>query len=232
MIKNRLTTYHNRVYIQIKHISKRNQEGLSLTELLVASMLIGIVMLGVVGFNVAITSLSETSRKSSVGSIQTAATMARLKRDIENVVGDVNNPGILENPSIISNGDRVVTLAIRQEAGTPEDYSDDNWVCWAVGVSGDLKRCVNPPHFVNGRPNPPKQATVQECTGIPWQNYCVDFLKTNNIDFMDVNRDTDGRILYIDLTLSYLANTEKDVHLLSNPETIYRTRINPSMTTE
>lgn len=208
-------------------MTKFGRKGLSLTELLVASMLIGIVMLGVIGFNFTITAMQNTSSGAATSTVRAASTMALLRRDIEKAIGDPDNPGIL--PRIIGTD---FMLAIRQENAatpTPGDYTDDQWICWHHGSSHDLRRCANPPVFLAGRPNPNPNFSGNDChTGL----YTLNCLETTHLSvpaYYDVIKNSDGQIEYVKLSVSVRPDTNSPADPLNNPETTLTTRVSPTM---
>lgn len=208
---------------------KNNIKGLSLTELLVASALIGIVMLGVVGFNVAITTMQNTTMSATSGAISAATAISILRRDIQEAIGDSNNPGILESHP---NGSTEHLLAIRTENGnppTPDDYSDDNWTCWsATDADPVLRRNFQPVYFQNNRPNPPNSNfTLDNCTqSLRSQQVNIPL---SDSDFFSIQPNATGGISSVELTISTLANPDEDPDPLTNPVTVLTTKINPLM---
>jgi Tfp pilus assembly protein PilW len=210
-------------------MKKLGRSGLSLAELLVASILVGIVMLGVIGFNFAITTMQNTSSGASVSAVRAAGAMALLRRDIEKAIGDPDNPGILPR-AIVDD----FMLAIRQENAstpTPGDYTDDQWVCWHHGVSSTLRRCVNPPVFLAGRPNPDPDFSVRDCMtgGGTMAQYCTEITTLSEADYYNVVRNGDGQIEYVELSVSVRPDKDSSADPLNNPETTLTTRVNPTM---
>ncbi|MBI5415356.1 MAG: prepilin-type N-terminal cleavage/methylation domain-containing protein, partial [Candidatus Omnitrophica bacterium] len=69
------------------------KNGLTLTELLVATILMGIVMAGVASFSLVVKQAGETTSSGTVLAIQTAAAMHYIKEDALSAVGDNSNRG-------------------------------------------------------------------------------------------------------------------------------------------
>jgi len=104
------------------HIRKKN--GLTLTELIVACVLIGIVMIGVVSFSLTIKQIQGSSSKLAILKMQTIAAVKEMSRDASMAIGDQNDPGVVVDtlntpPQFIS---------FRHDLSrTPETYTDDTW---------------------------------------------------------------------------------------------------------
>ena len=114
---------------------------MTLAELLVASILMGIVMVGVISVNYAMKRMESTTSKATLLGMQTAAAMNHITRNGLLAVGYENNPGIvlaLNTPPDTS------YLSFRQDtASTPGDFSDDQWVIYTdIGEANHLYTCT------------------------------------------------------------------------------------------
>lgn len=114
------------------------KQGLTLVELIVASMLIAIVLLGVVAFNLSLTQIQDDSFNQSTLSIQASTAMNYLKDDISMATGTRIKPGI----SIYSTSANS-SLCLRQPDDTLLSLDDNSWIChiWD-NTSKNLRRCV------------------------------------------------------------------------------------------
>ena len=99
--------------------SKR--KGITLTELLVASILIGIVMVGVIAVSFAIKKMQETTNKSALLAMRATAVITHMTKNVALAVGYQDDPGIVV-------GERWVS--IRQEQGESGNFTDDLWVIY------------------------------------------------------------------------------------------------------
>ncbi len=131
--------------------------GLTLVELIVASMLIAIVLLGVVAFNLSLTQIQDESFKQSTLSIQASTAMNYIEDDISMAVGNNSNPGYRTRPG---------TLCLRRPDNTPLDLNDNSWICYIFDSgNNNLKRCVPtnpnavPPIAFVCNTNPPNVVT-------------------------------------------------------------------------
>lgn len=122
-----------------------NLKGVTLTELLVSTILIGIVMVGVVGFNLLIKNFQDSSNKGTSIAIKAASALSFLRKDAGLAVGNALDSGVLtffDTPSAPRS-----TICFRHDStnsapnNTPKDYTDDEWFCTTHGHSFDLHRC-------------------------------------------------------------------------------------------
>ncbi len=110
------------------------KSGLTLVELIVASMLIAIVLLGVVAFNLSLTQIQDDSFNQSTLSIQASTAMNYLEDDISMAVGTFNNVGFRTRPG---------TLCLRRPDNTPLNLDDNPWICYIFDNGNrNLQRCV------------------------------------------------------------------------------------------
>jgi len=120
--------------------SSKPNAGLTLVELVVATALVGIVMVGTVSVDYAIRSMRKTTANSASVAIQTSATMTYIANDVAQATGDASDVGILD---CTQDNDETIyplcdlrdnpTFCIRQDQNGPDafaDYTDDLWVCY------------------------------------------------------------------------------------------------------
>ena len=117
-----------------------NPKGLTLTELLVAAILMGIVMVGLISVNYAIRRMENSTSEATILAMQTAAAMRHITRNGLLAVGHEADPGIrydLTTPPSVS------YLSFRQDvAATPADFTDDIWVIYTdAGEANRLYTC-------------------------------------------------------------------------------------------
>lgn len=197
----------------------KSEKALTLSELLVSAALIGIVMMGVMGFNYAMKAIEDTSSKASRSAIRAAAALAMLKKDTERAIGDVTDKGIRYG----TNGSGVNSICFRYEcaSSTPADYSDDCWFCyWRTGTT--LTKC---------------QATgvgvvpIYTATGNCQPNTTINLVTlASPIIFYNVNALISAgmtRIQSVDFTIRCKDNAAIATDPLSNPEQIFTTRVMP-----
>jgi prepilin-type N-terminal cleavage/methylation domain-containing protein len=198
----------------------QNQRGLSLTELLVASAMIGIVTLGMTGFTVMFTTMERTSEGAGSGAIQVTGAASALRRDIQAAIGDRNNPGILFD-------DNRQILVMRHEVGLdPANYLNDTWVCWVVN-GRLLQRTVDPISLAT-QVNPPTPTTVAQCQD---RGQTRTYLTTPVQNFFEVVVNG-TRIDFVTLNLTYRLDPAAAADPMANPETTFTTSVNPAMISE
>jgi len=134
------------------------KKGLTLTELMVASILMGIVMIGIAGFSVAIKRMQDTTDKQAILAVQVAAAMAYMERIITQTYGstvtEATDPSFdedLAGPPNVYHSNRTDPL------NTFLDSSDDLWHIFFSPVASprDLYYCNKSYNPANAQPNGP-----------------------------------------------------------------------------
>ncbi len=130
-----------------------NKTALSLTDLLTAAILMGVVMLGVAGVNLSVKRIEKTSSQAALLTLQTATAMNHITQNGFQAIGTRLQPGIVfyKNPGSATTGNPSY-FSFRQDlnlAGTPHnpptplDYSDDRWVIYTdAGIPHQLYTCI------------------------------------------------------------------------------------------
>lgn len=125
-----------------------NTKSMTLTELVVAVVLIGIVMLGVLTFSLAIRQFQSSADKTVMIKLQAISALTALVKDASSAIGDPKRPGI----EIYQNG-TTQSICFRHNNPNPlvnklDSYDDDVWVCYWHGNDMEIFRCdnlANPP---------------------------------------------------------------------------------------
>lgn len=167
------------------------KKGVTFVELLVSTILVGIVMLGVVSFSMTIKNLQESSNTFGNTSMELMAAVRLLSRDIMLAVGDESDRGIVT----YQNGTKQ-NICFRLDKNipvTPGDYSDDTWNCYYHGNSYGI-------HYLENVP-----ANVVPCTSWASCNNGADssttILVVSQNEYFNVVEDSDGRLNYVELTV-------------------------------
>jgi len=108
--------------------TNRNQNGLTLVELLIATVMMGIVMLGVVAIDYTIRRTQKVSSESSEVEARATAAMVHILRNGLLATGYKGNEGIRPvniDTSALGEND---SICIRQDGGSPEIFTDDVWI--------------------------------------------------------------------------------------------------------
>ena len=198
-------------------INIRNKKGLSLTELIVASVLISIVMVGVISFSSSIKQMQNTTTNSTVPSVRLSSLMFEITQDATLAIGDDSDTGIQWDDT---NNPRY--LCFRQDkdlAGntldTPENYADDRWVCYIMDTTDWLiHKCLDT-----------DPAQCQDGTTTPQFQNLLELSHTQS-DFFIVEL-TASKIDYINILLITSADPSAAHHPITNPEFQLTTNINP-----
>ena len=111
---------------------------MTLIELLVATMLMGIVMLGIVSVDFAVRRMQKNVSKDTFVTMRTSATLLDISKNAAAMTGDQNNSGF--NNGVSSR------FCFREDINssgvsnlTPDSYGDDNWICYQQSVTSILK---------------------------------------------------------------------------------------------
>ena len=120
------------------------RKTVTLTELILGVVLLGMVILGVGAFNAASHQLLASSERKTQVINELTFILDQLHRDILLGIGDVNNPSI--NVNAAGN-----TLTIRQDIdlatgnplNTPGDYTDDAMITYVFGVANPNQITAN-----------------------------------------------------------------------------------------
>jgi hypothetical protein len=129
-----------------------HNNALTLTELMVASILMGIVMVGVAGFGVAIKRMQDTVDKQAIVNYHAATAMAFFERHISQAYGSAADPA---NPVYLFNtvvAPRNYWSFRADPSRTPTNTADDNWmIFWSDQANPDtLYYCTKPYDPANG----------------------------------------------------------------------------------
>jgi type II secretory pathway pseudopilin PulG len=104
----------------------RNTSAMTLVELLVATALVGIVMLGTVSVDFAIHNIKKNNTDSATLAMQTSAAMIEMTSHIQKAVGDAQDLGIQ-----IDTGTPKTWFCVREDTdNNPDDYTGDTWTCY------------------------------------------------------------------------------------------------------
>ena len=114
---------------------------MTLTELLVSTALIGIVMLGVVSVEYASKRAQENISRKSIVTARVSSMILHIVKNAALTGGDVTNVGIQTGGT----GNSSYSCFRQDIPQTPGDYSDDTWVCYTLRTTNVLYTCNNQP---------------------------------------------------------------------------------------
>ena len=192
------------------------QKGLTLAELLVATILIGIVMTGVSAFSVFVKQARDSTGAGTILAVQTATAMHYLVQDANKAVGDNSNRGV------VFDSVNQLSICFRHDVSDPAAYTDDSWAFyWYDAASDGLWKCVDRNAAATV---PPSDFTdCQVGTG----EVKLVTLDPAATDYFEVADDANGRLDYIDITLNTIANPAKTADTMNNPTYQLFTRVSP-----
>jgi Tfp pilus assembly protein PilE len=123
--------------------------GMTFTELLIASILIGIVMIGALSFSQAVKQIHRSTDRSTIPAARVAAAMARIQRDGALMSGDsyytpAQPPDIGSGLFIYEDaGTNAYGICFRQDADDdPSVFTNDQWACYSHNGDRKIWRCI------------------------------------------------------------------------------------------
>jgi len=185
---------------------------------LIASAMIGVVIIGVASFGLATRQLHGSSSHANIVSMRAKTAMARISADASLAVGDFTDLGVL---GYVSATDE--SLCFRQDVNTtPDTYADDIWICYyhEIGAGTSLERCNNVPLA-----NVPIDDTTDCDTGTSREKILE--LDDDTPQFFQIAVDADDRLQYIEVTLQTLYDHDRLFHAVTNPRYTLTTQIQP-----
>jgi len=194
-----------------------NKIALTLVELLLATALTGIIMLGIVGFSIAIKGFQESGSKAMILTMKINAAMSNIAKDAYFAVGDTTNSGVRTYQDGLAQ-----SICFRQDRNnpvTPEVYTDDTWVCYYHGFSFGLKRYDDPNEV-----EVPCRPAINNCGSAEKISDVFDL--EENI-FFNIVEDSQGRLQYIEIQLVGLYDKDEIYDPINNPRDSLLTRISP-----
>ncbi len=199
--------------------------AMTLTELIIASVLVGIVTLGLIAAEQAVRMSRQSSHRDAQVSAQLQSAMIKLNRDASSTVGDSTDTGIYQYSS---GNDR--SICFRQAAGDANIYTDDVWNCWWA-TSGLLASCgplANPLTTCSG------QASLFNWVTLKFEGTYTTFYSVIDDDTQAVITPLapwyilNKKISYIQLDLRSRFNPAADVNPIENPDYALDARISPT----
>ena len=190
------------------------KKGLTLTELLVASALIGIVMIGVASFSASIEKMHNSSNRSTLVAMKAASTMNRLTRDAYLTVGDETDRGV-----ITGGAGKKESICFRHDTDLdPSSYTGDTWTCYFINPQKYVFLC-NP----NLTPPVDNWGDCKTGAGDPQE-----LLLSDVADFFTVVDDVGvGPLQYIEFNLEAKLIRNQPVHPVKNPVHTISSRVSP-----
>ena len=192
------------------------KKGITLTELIVASIMIGIVMVGVASFATTIQRLQSSTSKSVIIAMKVKAAMARMSDDAYAKIGEYFDPGY----QIRSPGGNDRSICFRHDVAiTPEDYTDDEWTCYYRDDQNVLFLCGPDPTVTPDNDG--------QCDGTGTRKELIGMIQNDFFDIVEIADVPNNRLEYIDLHIFARFDPAIGPHPISNPEYSVTTKISP-----
>ena len=214
-----------------------NTRGLTLTELLVTSMIVGMIMLGVVTADLAVRQAEQGSSRGALTSMRLSSMMTHITRNAYLAVGNSTNLGIIisavQGVDLITDpSNNVNYICIRQDiSNSPDDFSNDQWVCYTritnAGVT-NLYTCTKPPPAVpsnctNADTNLGQITSDSFGNSITSAAALIDPLRPKFV----IDDTVGSQSMYFEITLRSLYDTSKAEDRLDNPRIQMTSRVSP-----
>jgi hypothetical protein len=194
----------------------RTQNALTLTELLVSTILMGIVMGGVAAFSLFVKQSRDSTGAGTILAVQTATAMHYLVQDANKAVGDNSNRGVISDSPVLR------SVCFRHDASNPAVYTDDTWACyWYDAPSNGLWKCADRNAIATVPP-----ADFADCQ-IGTGEVKLVTLDPAVPGYFNVVNDANGRFDYVDITLNTIANPGQAANTIANPTYQLFTRVSP-----
>ncbi len=201
---------------------KYNNRGLTLTELLVATILMGIVMLGIISVDYGIKQMSKSTSNTAFLKMYTSATLQDIARNASLITGNSTDPGFLINPKRFYFR-QDINATTQAANNTPADTSDDAWICYDQSQGG-----ANSVNIYRCRFNSPVVTTKD----------CFDVLaigRTTIGTAVDSTLDIQGIVdniaptqkYYLEISITNRKDPSLAADPLTNPEVTLSTRVDP-----
>lgn len=209
---------------------KTNSDGLTLTELLVATVIIGVVMIGVAAFSLGIKQMQTSTGLVTILETQLMTAMADIEKNATLAIGYADNPGMVANAAAPPE-----YFSFRKDTNTPADFSDDVWIIYFIQhpvVSSEevfLYKCEAPATAAN--PDPASNPTVSGCDATN------SLLLLQNVTYSDIefslvqNSDPNNLAFYFEISLKTRSEPEKSFDPIKNPEAVLSSRFSSSLHT-
>ena len=209
-----------------------NKKGLTLTELIVSTIMIAIVMLGIAAFSVAIKHIQESTNKSTILTMQMAGAMSHITKNATLAIGYIGDPGIYTGDAAGGNANPYVCFR-EDRASTPASYADDFWNMYVVDRA-DLVFCSIPDHIARIIYDQPSAATVAAACMLDPSHYVVlqnvinDHLAHPTQFWLQHDSTPSVLEFFIEITLSTLYDPNNStIHPTDNPVMTFTTSISP-----
>ena len=197
---------------------RKQNSGFTLAELLVTTVLIGVVMLGISSIDVALHQLERGTSRNSLMAMRTNALMFHIREHARLTTGDANNPGAIcmpENPVGSGECSNATHIWIRREdpnvapALQTANYNDDVWVMYHLsGTSFFFCDRVtagnNDPTPITACPGGATEENLGSLTGIE----------------VSLERDRATRNFSINITLRNRSDPLRPIDPFNNPENV------------
>lgn len=104
--------------------------GITLSELLIATLIVSIMVVGIMSTDYAIRRIDRDSSRDTTLSLQTAALAEQYRQAAIKAIGDAQNTGIRISPTQDDETNFICFRHDDEANPTPSNYNDDTWQCF------------------------------------------------------------------------------------------------------
>lgn len=176
------------------------KSALTLTELLVATVIMGIIISGVASVDIGIRKAFRGTTENAIVSSEVSAIMHHIATRISQATGWIDNPGILIDNSVAEEQRLYIRI---DELQTPENYDDHSWVCY------DFRQAHRGVMFCPCAPG----ASCDPATSQWLQRGRITQFNPSGPIF-----DFDASLYHVEITLQGVFNPSEEENPVSNPE--------------
>lgn len=191
-------------------------KAVTLTELLIASSLVGIVTMGAASILLGMQRIHGATQSSSFLIVHTSAVMSHLQRNILQAVGLQGDEGIvlspLATPPYYSFREDVDTSLVSNS--TPESFADDTWVVYVYDASTDsLSYCY-------------QSAATGSAPGAVCLSHLT--LLSDRIQALSITMTGSTSGFYVDVSVTTQIDPNTTSDPMTNPSFTLSTRLTPA----
>jgi Tfp pilus assembly protein PilV len=210
----------------------RTTKGLSLVELLIATSIVGMIMLGMVSIDYALRANERQQTRTALIALKTSTELADITNTASQATGDIATRCIQRASNMSANNNNYICIyRDATPTPTPADTSDDTWTCYTRRGT-NLHKCT---FAVNVQPTPNNCANGDPVIG----TVTADVYDDGDAPVVPADLNPNNLDLYLQITLKnrydptfpntngakYSATYAQDY--LTNPKIKLTTRVSP-----
>ena len=191
--------------------------GLTLTELLITTVIVGVMMLGIVGAQMALQQSERGATRQALVSMRLSAMMTDISKNASLAIGNSFQPGIVINRTgFCFRQDRGAPL------GTPADFTDDKWVCY-TRIGTNLYKCES--NLSSRCEGEGEDQILGAVTTRTFTEFATP--PTTTLPRLVIDETVSNQKMFFEFTLETRYDPSKPYDYLNNPQLQMTTRVVP-----